>query len=658
MENLSKNEPRREQTPFRSIALAFSGGGFRAASFALGTLSYLNELTLEAGTPLLKNVSFISSASGGTITNAMYAQHNAANQPFGTFYGKLFTILNGTVLLDYVFKILNDDSQWESRPDKKRNMINAFALAYDYYLFEGALLGELYSGNSASHLEEVCFNATEFYRGLLFRQNIKMKFDKGFREDRKFRYGNFAINLGWSIARKLKLSDLLAASSCFPAGFEPIMFPNDFTYNNAITADQNNKSLTGEELLSDLYVRLKEMNRGELVRLYGEEAVERVMAQLPQHPTPEEINDAFKSVDIDHAFLFGMMDGGITDNQALESILDAQERRLAADGTSFAPFDLMLIGDVGSDLMDPYVPPKDESAYTGVKGITLNTLLVVLTFLSAIGLAAVFAGFTANAHGFGAKLSILSGSATLLLSGLLLCILVVIRSYIKGNIHKLGGLDLDKNFSPEIVSNLFKHFGATPVGVIYRMLKERFSSVLLLNNDVFLKRIRFLLYNAAYNSKRYTYRLKTNHLYDLSFSNDSARDSIPGTTPSREMQVVAQAGFEMGTTLWFDTKSQENDSNAALIACGQFTTCYNLLKYIYRLRNSPIKGKPSYYSTLPEKYRKLIDHLDASLKQDFNKFNTDPFWMYNQYGTSLGLPGFKIVKIANFKFPKEFEGLR
>lgn len=61
--------------------------------------------------------------------------------------------MQGTVLLDNVFKILNEDSVWENRPDKKRNLINAFALAYDSILFKGSLLSELYSSDSPSHLE-------------------------------------------------------------------------------------------------------------------------------------------------------------------------------------------------------------------------------------------------------------------------------------------------------------------------------------------------------------------------------------------------------------------------------------------------------------------------------------------------------------------------
>ena len=658
MKNLFKNEPTREETPFQSIALAFSGGGFRAASFALGVLSYLNDLEQEDDTPLIRNVTFISSASGGTIANAMYARNNAVGNSFGEFYKKLFENLDGTVLLDHVFKMLNDDKVWVNRPDKKRNLINAFALAYDTCLFDGTLLGELYPAVRQSHLEEVCFNATEFYRGLLFRQNIKMKEDAKFKDDKNFRYGNFAVNLKTREAGRLRLSDLLAASSCFPAGFEPIVFPDDFTYNNVATGEDTDR-LSAKELLDALYIQLRELDLEELERLYGPEVTKQVIQGLPEHPDPAVIKEAFKNVPVDSNFKFGMMDGGITDNQALESILDAQERRLAKNQTSFAPFDLMLINDVGSDYMDPYVPKEQKSRYTGIKGITVNTMLVLLSVFFAIGLGAVLAGFYMDFDDVeDSKIAVLVGTVVGVLCALGLGVLLFIRYYIKGNIGKLGGLDLDKNFSPEIVSNLFSHFGATPIGVILSMLNERFSSVLLLNNDVFLKRIRFLLYNSAYNSKRYTYRIKTNHVYDLSFTNDAARDEIPGVSASKHMKIVAQAAFEMGTTLWFDTKNQQGHSQAALIACGQFTTCYNLLKYIYRLRKSPTEGKPSYYDTLSQYYKEKVDFLEEKLMKDFKLFEEEPFWLYNRCGENFQVEKFEKCYADRFKFPTSFKGLR
>lgn len=63
MNNTSKNLDAYPSTPFDEIALAISGGGFRAATYGLGTLMYLQHLTF-AGKSLLERAKFMSSASG------------------------------------------------------------------------------------------------------------------------------------------------------------------------------------------------------------------------------------------------------------------------------------------------------------------------------------------------------------------------------------------------------------------------------------------------------------------------------------------------------------------------------------------------------------------------------------------------------------------
>ena len=54
------------------IALSLSGGGFRAATYHLGVLSYLNHLKTKDGTPLLDQVSAVSTISGGTLTGLWF----------------------------------------------------------------------------------------------------------------------------------------------------------------------------------------------------------------------------------------------------------------------------------------------------------------------------------------------------------------------------------------------------------------------------------------------------------------------------------------------------------------------------------------------------------------------------------------------------------
>ena len=60
-----------------AIALAFSGGGARAASFSLGVLLQLREMKDTGGRPLLGRVTLIPAVSGGAITAAYFGQAGA-----------------------------------------------------------------------------------------------------------------------------------------------------------------------------------------------------------------------------------------------------------------------------------------------------------------------------------------------------------------------------------------------------------------------------------------------------------------------------------------------------------------------------------------------------------------------------------------------------
>ena len=147
--------------PFQNIALASSGGGFRAAAYSLGTLSYLHSLHIE-GKSLLERISFVSSASGGTITAMTYTAQRQKNIPFIDFFNDLIRNLSDESLLEEVLTTLNDDKSWKNPALKKqRNLINSFAKVYDKVLFNGETLAVYFDKNYHQGLE-VCFNTTEF----------------------------------------------------------------------------------------------------------------------------------------------------------------------------------------------------------------------------------------------------------------------------------------------------------------------------------------------------------------------------------------------------------------------------------------------------------------------------------------------------------------
>ncbi len=69
--------------PFGDIALCLSGGGYRAATYALGTLDMLDELDL------LNDVKLLSTVSGGTFTGLTYSVWQSEKKTFGAVFFKI-----------------------------------------------------------------------------------------------------------------------------------------------------------------------------------------------------------------------------------------------------------------------------------------------------------------------------------------------------------------------------------------------------------------------------------------------------------------------------------------------------------------------------------------------------------------------------------------
>jgi predicted acylesterase/phospholipase RssA len=201
--------------PFQHLALSLSGGGYRAAAFHLGSISYLNQLQWQ-GKPLLAQLSVISTISGGTIIGMKYARCLAEGKSFEQFYAELYLFLKEDQLLGHAMAILNNDKAWEGS-GKQRNLINAFALVYHRELL-GENTFKVLLDLPVGKFPEMIFNSTDLENQLAFR----------FQKSKGGLIGNGKINLSAAAARDLSLGDIVAASSCFPGGFEPLHFPQDF----------------------------------------------------------------------------------------------------------------------------------------------------------------------------------------------------------------------------------------------------------------------------------------------------------------------------------------------------------------------------------------------------------------------------------------------
>lgn len=613
-------------SPFNTIALALSGGGFRSAGYSLGVLSYLQHLQLndEKTDNLLQHVKYLSTTSGGTITGAFYAYCNHSNIPFTEYYERLFKFLDGEMLLDKVLAILKTDEDWKNT-DKRRNLINSFAKAYDSdLLFNGTEFQVFWNNKESAHIEEVCFNTTEFFTGITFR--FQTNGNKELLNNKPI--GNSVVSIESSneaIAsiKRVKLADILAASSCFPAGFEPIIYPNDFSHSNLTIRD------------------LKEA-----VNIDGQsdDDAERKFIQKKT---------------------FGLMDGGITDNQGLNSLMEADVNRPPEHN-----FDVVIVNDVASHYMMHYAVPTVKKD-TRLNRITPKTLQHIGTGLIGIYLLGILSYvFYCSIHSSIVLWLLLVPHLLLLLAGYFIYrfirkkLTISIQSKQEENREEdmeEGSYDRTENFTQTTVNKLYAYLRNVDIATISQMFMSRMNSILTLNGDVFLKHIRRIIYDKFYQSHLWDYRRVTNHIYELSYTNiknktkrmlerDSPDDKLLTTenfrlfAPNDEISRVAQNAFKTPTTLWFDDKRRENFVKESLIACGQFTLCHNLMKYIFRIENETEE-----YAKLDAKEKDKIQYIKKQLMDDWIEFKNDPFWMLNKI--SAGIQGFQAVTASQVVNP-------
>jgi len=560
-------------TPLEKIALSCSGGGYRAASFHLGTMSYLHRLRLR-GKPLLENVKMLSTVSGGTITGIVYTLHRQQGRSFEAIYAFLLEKLRTLDLLKLGIEKLNPDAPWLN-PYKRKNLINAFAELYDEHFTAGATFAAL--DTMQCHLEAVAFNSTEFNNAVDFR----------FRNRGTGIFGNFYLRINNAQAAEIRLSDAMAASSCFPGGFEPILWPNDFLHEAA----PNLRAI--------------------------------------QQPTP-----------------IGIMDGGIYDNQGIDTIL---RYKSSAKETAETPyFDCIIISDVSSPYMAPFTP-STEGKKEGLNQITLGQAyrrlratnrfvnwLVPCLAIFLCGLPELWS-YT-NTVGTGISLTL---AFVLLLAWSLKLTLVRKLKRIPGH---LKNFLLKKNPHMEFylakLSNL--DLGELSLHRARPLLFDRLNSLLSLLLNVFLKVVRRLNYNLVYNDDRWDFRRIANLIHKLTrndYETAGRRSSEERTAQVREnslftgdyekdlgpnIAAIAEAASDFGTTLWFTPEDQLGGTLDKLVATGQFTMCYNIIEYLENLLFTP--G----FKNLEKESQSALQTLLDQAKKDWARFKADPIFLVKE----------------------------
>ena len=280
-----------------NIGLTFSGGGYRAATFSLGTLSFLNSVHLEGGRTLLECVSAMSSVSGGTIPAMKYMLALVHGQSIDEMIKDLFDFLCNE---DLVVRALQGMSA--EKTNRKASLIKIMAGIFDEHLFNHATMGDIIDNIGHIPVKDYIALATDFDNALPFRFRVTQGMTTTGERLYYGLFGNAKNMIGLKVARHITAGEALASSSCFPCGFEPMMYPDDF------------KVWQNPEIAQTITKR------------------------------------------------FGIMDGGVADNQGIESVVLAEERkrkyRTDRSRTDKA-FDLVIVSDVANPYIDGYKPSEE-----------------------------------------------------------------------------------------------------------------------------------------------------------------------------------------------------------------------------------------------------------------------------------------------------------
>ena len=529
-----------------NIGLAFSGGGYRAATFDLGVLSLLNEIKLNDGRTLLDCVRVLTSVSGGSIPALKYMLTRAKRKNVDDMIRELFDFLCNDDLMGMAFMRLSDE-----RANRDASSIKIMAQIYDEHLFENATMGDIIDNFENVPVKDYTALATDFDNALPFRFRLTeaQMLDGG-----KVSYGVFGnakhvISRG--IVKYITLGEAMACTSCFPSGFEPMMFPDDFKV-----------SLNPE------------------------------IAQGINHR-------------------FGIMDGGVVDNQGIDPLMLAEKRmrkyRKNVD-PDLPALDLMIVGDVSSPSLDVGFQPVEQLMSQSVGKLTIGRLrnygLIAEAAVMALFIAALVLG-----SGFW------MGVLTLLL--VIVTLMNVAGALLKNKMYKA--------ISSTFVGDRATFISHMKFATIEALLMNRAKSVIMMSSEIFLKRLRQLNYKSIFDDPFYRNRAVSSTIYELGNEKKQAWMSnvkngvIPEElTPSEAMQQTTNKAAGMGTTLWFTAQEKEERMPQHLMAAGQYTVCFNLLVQIHRLQQSPEMLTPA---------DQLLIACKPQLLVAWQKFKTDPHWM-------------------------------
>lgn len=205
------------------IALCLSGGGYRASIFHLGVISVLNELRVDDRKVMLDDVHTITSISGGALTALLFILAEIEGKKRKDAIREIYHQIVDTNIGDLLLEKFKKDSK------EGRALVQTLSSIYDEKFFHGETFGKILNYMSWDGIHHFYADATDFELGQPFRFQATALLSTDKRKNPYGMVGNWQHVIARDVAMKIKLSDIMAASSCFPIVFEPFIFPDEFS---------------------------------------------------------------------------------------------------------------------------------------------------------------------------------------------------------------------------------------------------------------------------------------------------------------------------------------------------------------------------------------------------------------------------------------------
>ncbi len=538
-----------ENTKNIEIALTLSGGGYRASIFHIGVLSYLYHLRLDDGSRLLDHITVMSTVSGGTITGMLYllslAEDDDVPKHLAGMYDKIVTNNLANYLLQNVAKKKNDS---------KLSIIKELGNVYDSVFFQGNTFQSLYDVVQKSHLHHYAAYATDISNALPFRFQVAKK------EYGDVTIGNEVKGIRFDSAKKYRLADILAASSCFPIAFEPINFPRDF-------------------------------------KDYSED-------------------DEFAQSNMQTM----LMDGGIIDNQGIDYLMEADRQMFVVNDEKIKGIDLAIISDAASsaseDTLNGSNDKKGCSTWLFNIGLTLRLwLLEKLKALTVMKIQWNLGSMLVVLMVLGVFQNFQTIGAVLFWGGMFACVLMFL---IIGMLKKLTPDTLEKNSQFDIPTNLIWKIDFNQY---FRIVSKRYKSFSKVVSTVMMGHIRKKNIEMLTLNSRWTNRFVIPCISSLTSNGDwkkdeKARKMMAG---AYELMRISDVASNFHSTLWFSKDDLDKGIPKQILACGQFSICYELYMWVdsHNGRQANMQGVLS----------RISKDLKGTLKEDWRNFKENPYML-------------------------------